>query len=134
MARVLDHGFQFLTGVEGDDAAGADRDLLAGLGVAARALRLVAQLEVAEARELDALAPLQRPPNLFEERLHHVLCLALVQPDLLEQKIGQFGLGQGHYNSLIYLSIVFFMRAVWRRNAVPTARPACRAPNRPPHP
>src|SRR5258706_6430501 len=103
MARLLDHGFQLLAGVEGDDAARADRNLLAGLRIAARPLRLVAQLEIAEARELDALAAFKRPANFFEERLHHVLGLALVQPDLLKQQIGQFGLGPSHYNSLIVL-------------------------------
>src|SRR5688572_25455108 len=103
MARLLDHGFQFLAGVEGDDAARADRNLLAGLGIAPGALRLVAQLEIAEARKLHALAALESPPNFFEERLHHVLCLALVQPDLFEQKVSQLGLGQSHSNSLIDL-------------------------------
>jgi hypothetical protein len=50
---------------------------------------------------LTLLPSFQRSADFLEERLHHVLCLALVQPDLLEQKIGQFGLGQSHYNSLI---------------------------------
>src|SRR5258706_10760872 len=134
MARLLDHGFQLLAGVEGDHAAGADGDLLASLGVASRALRLVAQLEIAEARELDALASFQRPADLLEERLHHVLCLALVQSDLFEQKIGQFGLGQSHHNSLIYLSILYSTCVAWRPVAVPTAQSTRRAPNRPPHP
>src|SRR5207244_545692 len=96
MARLFDHGLQLLAGVESDDAAGADGDLLAGLGVAAGALRLVAELEVAEAGELDALPPLEGAPDLFEEGLDHVLGLALVQPDLLEQQIGQLGLRQRH--------------------------------------
>src|SRR2546426_4543870 len=60
MARLLDHGLQFLAGVEGHDATRADRDLLAGLRVAPRALRLVPQLEVAEPRELYAFAALER--------------------------------------------------------------------------
>src|SRR5258706_15606042 len=96
MARLLTHGLQLLAGVEGNDAAGADRDLLAGLWVAPRALRFVAQLEVAKTGELDALAALERSANLLEERLDHVLCLALVQSDLLKQQIGQLGLGQRH--------------------------------------
>src|SRR5687768_17160223 len=96
MARLFDHRFEFLAGVESDNAAGADRDLLAGLGVAARTLRLVAELEVAEARELDALATLERAPDLLEKRLDHVLGLALVKPDLLEQQVGQLGLRQRH--------------------------------------
>jgi hypothetical protein len=68
MAGFFDHGLQLLAGVEGDDAARADRDFLAGLRVAAGALRLVAQLEVAEARKLDAFAALERSPDLLEER------------------------------------------------------------------
>ena len=83
--------------MEGDDPAGADRDLLAGLRVAAGALRLVTELEVAEARELDAFAALERTPYLLEKRLDHVLGLALVQTDLLEQKVGQLGLSQRHH-------------------------------------
>jgi hypothetical protein len=56
MARLFDHGLELLAGVEGHDAPRADRDLLAGLGVAAGALRLVAQLEVAEAREASTMS------------------------------------------------------------------------------
>src|SRR5687768_14051368 len=97
MARLFDHRLQLLAGMEGDDPAGAYWYFLAGLGVAARALRLVAELEVAEAGELDALAALQRAPNLLEKRLDHVLGLALVQPDLLKQQVGQLGLRQSHH-------------------------------------
>ena len=78
--------------MEGDDPAGADRDLLAGLRIAAGALRLIAELEVTEAGELDALAALERPPELLKKRLDHILGLALVQADLLEQKVRQLGL------------------------------------------
>jgi hypothetical protein len=69
MARLLDHRLQLLAGMEGHDAPRADRDLLAGLGIAAGALRLVAQLEVAETGQLDAFAALQRAANLFEKGL-----------------------------------------------------------------
>src|SRR5688500_1643208 len=91
--------------MEGDDAAGADWYFLAGLGIAPGELRLVAQLEVAEAGELDALAALQRAADFLEKRLDHVLSLALVQPDLLEQEVGQLGLRQSHHalpESLLY--------------------------------
>src|SRR5688572_17345070 len=97
MTRLFDHRLQLLAGMKGDDPAGAYRYFLAGLGVAARALRLVAQLEVAEARKLDALATLERAPDFLEKRLDHVLGLALVQTDLLEQKVGQLGLSQRHH-------------------------------------
>src|SRR5919109_1680751 len=97
MARLFDHRLQLLAGVEGDDPAGAYWYFLAGLGIAARALRLVAQLEVAEAGKLDALPALERSADLLEERFDHVLGLALVQPDLLEQEVGQLGLRQRHH-------------------------------------
>src|SRR5687768_17029810 len=136
MARLLDHGLELLAGVESDDAAGADRYFLAGLGVASGALRLVAQLEVAEAGKLDAFAPLEGAADLFEEGLDHVLGLALVQPDLLEQQIGQLGLGQSHCPSLA-------LRFLWLRTTKPlisrrifgsTALPVHRGQRLPPHP
>src|SRR5688572_9653341 len=96
MARLLHHGLELLAGVESHDTAGADGYFLAGLWVASRALWLVAQLEVAEAGKLDALPPLQRPADLLEEGFDHILGLALVQPDLLEQQVGKFGLCQSH--------------------------------------
>jgi hypothetical protein len=52
----LDPLLELLARSEGDHGARGDRDLLAGLGVAARALVLAAQVEVAEAGQLD-LAP-----------------------------------------------------------------------------
>ena len=53
MARLLDHGFQFLAGVEGDNPAGADGNLFAGLGIATGTLGLVAQLKITKAGQLD---------------------------------------------------------------------------------
>src|SRR5215208_3884025 len=99
MAGFLDHRLQLLAGMERHDTAGADRNFLAGLRIAARALRLVAKLKVAEARELDAFAALERPPDLLEEGLDHVLGFALVQPDLLEKQVGQLSLRQRHHRS-----------------------------------
>src|SRR5256885_16150109 len=96
MPCFLDQGLELLAGVEGDDAPRADRDLFAGLRVATRALRLVAQLEVAETRELDRFAPLERAADLLEERLDHVLRFALVEAHLLEQEVRQLGLRQRH--------------------------------------
>src|SRR3989475_11592408 len=86
MARLLDHGLQFLAGVEGHDATRADRDLLAGLRVAPRALRLVPQLEGADPRELYAFAALERAAKLLEEGFHPGLGVALVQAHLLERR------------------------------------------------
>ena len=84
---------QLLAGVEGHDAARGDRDFLAGLGIAPGTLRLVAQLEVAEAGQLDAVAVFQRGADFLEEGLDHVLGFALVKPDFLEQQVGQFSFG-----------------------------------------
>ena len=63
----LDLGLQLLGSVEGDDPTRRDGDLLARLGVATRALLLVAQLEVAEPRELDAFTADQRGADFLEE-------------------------------------------------------------------
>ena len=93
--------FSFWTCVERDDAPRGDRNLLAGLGVAAGSLRLFAQLEIAEAGQLHALARLERDAHLLEEALDHVLRLALVEPELLEQQVGQFGFGQRHRESYV---------------------------------
>src|SRR5678815_3430967 len=130
MACFLDHGLQLLAGVERDDAARADGNLLAGLGVAPRALRLVAQLEVAEAGELDALAALQRAADLLEERLDHVLRFALVEPDLLKKQVGQLGLRQRHQRRSPFPFIYADLRRIWS----PRARLMPRGPNRLPHP
>src|SRR5690348_2008286 len=100
MVRRFDHGLQLLAGVERHDAARGDRDLLSGLGIATRTLRLFAQLEIAEARELHAAAFLERRADLLEEALDHVLRLTLVEAELLEEKIGQLGLGEGHRAAL----------------------------------
>jgi hypothetical protein len=85
--------------VEGDDAAGGNRDLLAGLGIAPGTLRLVAQLEIAEAGQLDAVAFLQRKADFVEESFDHVFGFTLVEADLVEQQIGEFRLGQCHFCS-----------------------------------
>ena len=99
--------------MESNDATRADGDLFAGLRVAARALRLVAQLEVAEAGKLHAFAALERSPNLLEERLHHVLGFALVQANLLKEKVCQLGLRQRHQPSPLTLSIYADLRKIF---------------------
>ena len=96
MVALLDHRLEFLAGVECDNPAGRDRDLLAGLGIAAGTLRLVPQLKVAETGQLHAFSAFQRLTHLLEEGLDHVLGLALVQPDLLEQQVGKVGFGERH--------------------------------------
>src|SRR3546814_4088955 len=55
------HSFlQLLAGTEGHHGPGRDRDFLAGLRVAAGPLVLAPQVEIAEARQLDLAAALQR--------------------------------------------------------------------------
>jgi len=80
--------------MEGHDATRRDGNFFPGLGVAARTLRLVAQLEVAEAGQLDRLAALERVADFIKESFHHVFGLALVQAHLLEQQFGKLRLGK----------------------------------------
>src|SRR6266542_1414016 len=98
MVRGFDHCLKFLTGVEGDDTASRDRNFLTGLGVASRSLRLFAELEIAETRQLDTVAGLERDADFLEEALDHVLGFALVKPELLEKQIGKFGFGKRHWS------------------------------------
>src|SRR5581483_5165750 len=101
---------QFLPGAEGHHAPRRNRDLFAGLGIAAGPLVLVAQFEIPEARELHLLSRLQARADLLEEQIDKVLCLALVQAKLLEQRLGQLRLGQRH------------RRAPYDRNVAPNSR------------
>ena len=66
--------------MERHHAPRGDRDFFAGFGVASGTLRFVAQLEIAEAGQLDALALFQLRTNLLEERFYHILGFALVEP------------------------------------------------------
>ena len=65
-----------------------------GARVSARSRRLGPDLEVAKTRKLDVLAVHQALRNQVKESVDHVLGLALVQPDLIEQEVGQLRLGQ----------------------------------------
>src|SRR3954469_18593763 len=94
---LLHQALELLARVKSDYTPRGDGNLLPGLRVPARPLRLLPQLEVSEAGEFHHLAPFERDPDLLEERLHHVLGLALVQPDLLEHEVGQLGLGEGDF-------------------------------------
>src|SRR5882672_1766132 len=98
--RLLDQCLEFLAGVEGDHTACRNGNLLAGLGVAAGSLWLVAKLEIPESRQLDAFAAFERKADLLEERFDHVLRLALVEADLFEKHVRQLGFRQRHFCSL----------------------------------
>src|SRR5215472_8708233 len=113
MVRGFDHCLQFLAGVEGHYAARGDRNLLAGLGIASGTLRLLAQLEIAEPRKLDAVARLERGANFLEEALNHVLRFALVESELFEQQICEFGFGERHRHPPDPRLGADFGRAVW---------------------
>src|SRR5579864_6012535 len=82
----FDPRLEFLTRTERDDASRADRNLLPRLRVAPRALVLVAKVEVPEARKLHLLAARERGPDLLEEEIHELARLALVEPELVEQR------------------------------------------------
>ena len=43
---------------------------------------------------------LQRDADFLEKALDHVLGFALVEAELLEQQIGEFGFGERHWNPL----------------------------------
>src|SRR5690606_41331928 len=69
----LDPLLELLPRAEGHHRTGGDRDLLAGLGVAARALVLAPQVEIAETRQLDLAALLQRFAPHVEEGVDEFL-------------------------------------------------------------
>src|SRR6266853_2353796 len=97
---LLDQRLELLACVERNYAPRRNGNFFAGLGVAAGALRFVAQLEVAEPGQLDALPVFERQTDLLEERLHHVLRLALVQPHLLKKHVRKLGFCKCHLRSL----------------------------------
>src|SRR6186713_2713416 len=97
----FDPELEFLPGPERHDTPGGDRDLLPGLGVAPGALVLLAQLEVAETRELDLVAALQRLTHDLEVGVDEVLGFTFVQADLLEQPFGHFRFCYCHGWSLL---------------------------------
>src|SRR5438067_8620352 len=78
----FDPCLQFLAWAESHHAPGADRYLFCGLGIAARALFLVAQAELPGAGSLHLLAPRQRGPDLLEEKSDHLPRFSLDQPGL----------------------------------------------------
>src|SRR5215469_2578397 len=92
----FDPRLQFLSRTEGDHPPGGDRYFLAGLGIPAGTLVLVAQVEVAETGELHLLASRQGRAHLLEEQVHQLPCLPFVEPELVEECFRHLRLGQGH--------------------------------------
>src|SRR3546814_19398513 len=87
---------ELLSGAEGDHGAGGDRDLLAGLGIAAGALVLAAQVEIAEARQLDLATGLPALAPGVADRVAEPLGLALVPAAFLVNPPGHPRLGHPH--------------------------------------
>src|SRR5262249_48171633 len=87
--RVL----QPLRGPERQHTARADLDLLARLRVAADARLLLADDEVAEARELDLLALFKGVLEGVEDHLHDLGGLLLGEPHLAAHALDDVGLG-----------------------------------------
>ncbi|MNV74638.1 hypothetical protein D3C71_1678770 [compost metagenome] len=81
--------------MERNHAACGDGNGLAGLGVAARARRFVAHLEIAKTRELDGISARKSVADFLEEGIDNVLGFALVQADPLKEQFGKLSLGQG---------------------------------------
>src|SRR3979490_137858 len=97
---LLDQRLQLLASVESDHTPRRDGNFFSGLGSAAGSLRFVAQLKVAEPGELHALTVFERQADLLEERLHHVLRLALVQPYFLKKHVRKLRFCKCHLRSL----------------------------------
>src|SRR5688572_32206649 len=87
---------ELLPRTESHDATRADRNLLAGLGVSARPLVLVAQVEVAEAGEFYLAAIGERTTHFLEEQIHQFARFAFVEAELVEQRFRDFSLRQRH--------------------------------------
>src|SRR5258706_7697937 len=107
---------QFLAGTEGHNAPRGDRNLLAGLGISARAAVFIAQIKVAETRELHLGAVGKRAAHLFEKHVDQFARLALVQPQLVEQRLRHFRLGKCHTRKLspCSYSLNLAFNPVWR--------------------
>ncbi len=80
--------------MEGHDAAGVIGISSPVFGLRPGRCGLSRSWKLPKPESLTTLAALERLADLLEERLDHVLGLALVQPKLLKQQVGQFGLGQ----------------------------------------
>src|SRR3954464_7654973 len=92
----LDSRLQFLPRTKRHHATRADGNLLTRLGISSWPLVLVAQIEVAETRKLDLLAVGERMTHLLEEQVHELTCFALVETQLIEQRLSHLRFRQSH--------------------------------------
>jgi hypothetical protein len=80
----LDRIFEFLTGVEGNHAARRNRNHLACFGIAPWSRRLVPQLKITKARNLNLSTDFERLPDAVKEGVDHVLGFPLIQTHLIK--------------------------------------------------
>src|SRR4051812_37314616 len=100
MTRLFDHRLQLLAGVESDDAARADGNLLARLGIAAGTLGLVPELEVAETGELPGSAAREGPTNHLKIGCDHFFGFAFIEAHFQEKRAGKVAILQIHPGSI----------------------------------
>src|SRR5262249_10983513 len=104
-----------LTGLEGEDSTGADRDLLARLRVASYTCILVTNHEVSEPGDLDLLSALECLFNRIEHRLDDLGSLLLGEStDLLVDVLNDVRLGHAsslkegsRYRAMFLMSNIF---------------------------
>ena len=99
---VLDLVFELVAGVESYYPARRNRNGFTGARITARTRLFGADLKITEARYFDVNPCNQLLNHELKESVHHVFGLALVQADVLVQKIGQMRLGQGRGFEAVY--------------------------------
>src|ERR1700742_4622183 len=93
---ALDSHLEFLPWTERHHPTGGDRNLFAGLRVAARPLVLLPQVEITEPGQLYLLATFQRFADDLEIGIHKFLRLTFVEAHFEEKALGHLRLGQRH--------------------------------------
>src|SRR5690606_21845364 len=94
-------GLEFLTGAEGDHAPGRYRYFFAGLGIATRALTLVAQVKIAKTGQFDLLVAFERIADLFKKQFYQLLGFTLVEAKLLVETFRHFCFCQSPHSNPI---------------------------------
>lgn len=84
---MLHHAFKFLAGMESYHTACGNRHFFAGFRVTARALRFVAQLEIAETGNFNFFATRQSAADFFKKELDDFFGIILVTLLTLSTKI-----------------------------------------------
>src|SRR6185369_5717735 len=92
----LDSRLQFLTWTKRHHAPCADGNLLTRLGISSWPLILVAQIEVAETRELHLFTVRERVAHFLEEQVDELARFAFVETQLIEQRLSHLRFRQSH--------------------------------------